>query len=79
MDILFAKGLGITKKKKESDLQKLLKNMDNKRTREEIQLWWRVLYYERFLAFIIWHYDFKSITIMVKKTIKEKEIRPVSV
>jgi hypothetical protein len=30
MDILFAKGLGITKKKKESDLQKLLKSMDGK-------------------------------------------------
>ena len=28
MDILFAKGLGLTKKKKESDLQKLLKDMD---------------------------------------------------
>ena len=28
MDILFAKGLGLTKKKKESDLQKLFKNME---------------------------------------------------
>ena len=28
MDILFAKGLGVTKKKKESDLQKLLREMD---------------------------------------------------
>ena len=32
MDILFAKGLGLTKKKKESDLQKLLKDMDEKRS-----------------------------------------------
>jgi len=36
MDILFAKGLGIGKKKKESDLQKLLKNIE--RPREEAQL-----------------------------------------
>jgi len=78
MDILFAKGLGLTKKRKESDLQKLLKNMDHKRVREEIQLWW-VLYYECLLAFIIWHYHFVPITIMVKKTIKEKETRPISV
>ena len=34
MDILFAKGLGLTKKKKkDSDLEKLLKNMD-RNTRE---------------------------------------------
>jgi len=32
MDILVAKGLGLTKKKKESDLQKLLKDMDTKRS-----------------------------------------------
>jgi hypothetical protein len=39
MDILFAKGLGLTKKKKENDLQKLLKSMDQKRPgREEAQL-----------------------------------------
>lgn len=38
MDILFAKGLGLTKKKKESDLQKLLKSMDNKRSADDIQL-----------------------------------------
>lgn len=30
MDILFAKGLGLTKKRKDGDLQKLLKNMDKK-------------------------------------------------
>lgn len=35
MDILFAKGLGLTKKKKENDLQRLLKNMDQKKGREE--------------------------------------------
>lgn len=35
MDILFAKGLGLTKKKKDSDLKKLLKTIDSKRGREE--------------------------------------------
>lgn len=35
MDILFAKGLGLTKKKKDNELKKLLKDIDNKRTREE--------------------------------------------
>jgi hypothetical protein len=35
MDILFAKGLGLTKKKKENELKKLLKNIDSKRGREE--------------------------------------------
>lgn len=34
MDILFAKGLGLTKKKKDSDLKKLLKTIDGKRGRE---------------------------------------------
>ena len=34
MDILFAKGLGITKKKKENDLQRLLKTMDGPKVRE---------------------------------------------
>jgi hypothetical protein len=34
MDILLAKGLGLTKKKKENDLQRFLKNMDQKKGRE---------------------------------------------
>lgn len=35
MDILFAKGLGLTKKKKDNELKKLLKNIDGKKGREE--------------------------------------------
>ena len=33
MDILFAKGLGLTKKKKDSELKRLLKDIDTKKGR----------------------------------------------
>lgn len=36
MDILFAKGLGLTKKKKENELHKLLKDMDQKKIKSEV-------------------------------------------
>jgi hypothetical protein len=35
MDILFAKGLGLTKKKKDNELKKLLRDINSKREREE--------------------------------------------
>lgn len=35
MDLLFAKGLGLTKKKKESELRNILRNIDSKRNRSE--------------------------------------------
>jgi len=36
MDILFAKGLGLTKRKKENELQKLLKDIDQKKAKPEV-------------------------------------------
>lgn len=38
MDVLFAKGLGLTKKKKENELQKLLRNIDQKERKNETEL-----------------------------------------
>lgn len=49
MDILFAKGLGLTKKKKDNELKKLLKNIDGKRGREENVVWWLLICLHIFL------------------------------
>lgn len=35
MDILFAKGLGLTKKKKDNDLERMLRDMDQKKSRKD--------------------------------------------
>ena len=38
MDVLFAKGLGLTKKKKRNDLKDLLKGMDQKKLKPDLGL-----------------------------------------
>jgi hypothetical protein len=38
MDILFAKGLGLAKKKKDTELHKLLRNMEDKQPSRAQQL-----------------------------------------